>query len=162
MREILLTQNQIALVDDADYDWLNQWKWFASKDRSGNFYAVRHSSKKKSNGHLIKMSRQILGLKYGDKRQADHRDHNTLDNRQGNIRICTSQQNRFNQKPHRNTTSQFKGVTWDRQTGKWLTAIYINKKRNHIGRFILEEVAALAYDMIAIQEFGEFAYLNFN
>ena len=162
MIEIPLTQDQIALVDDADYENLSQYKWYASKDRSGNFYAVRHCSKKKSNGHLIKMSRQILGLKRGDKRQADHINHDTLDNRRNNVRICTSQQNRFNQKPIRNSTSQFKGVTWDKQNEKWLASIYLNKKRKHLGRFIIEELAALAYDMVAIREFGEFAHLNFN
>jgi len=29
MREILLTQNKATKVDDADYNWLNQWKWYA-------------------------------------------------------------------------------------------------------------------------------------
>ena len=43
MREISLSQGQVALVDDADYSWLSQWKWFAYKHRSGNYDAVRHS-----------------------------------------------------------------------------------------------------------------------
>jgi hypothetical protein len=38
MRKILLTQNQIVLVDNDDYKWLNQWKWHARKWRN-NYYA---------------------------------------------------------------------------------------------------------------------------
>lgn len=161
MKKIRLTQGQVALVDDADYDSLNQYKWCAHKHHSGNFYAERISPKKEDKRYTIRMHCQILGLEYGDKRQGDHRNRNTLDNRQCNLRICSYWQNTRNRKPNSNTTSRFKGVSWDKQRSKWRAYIYLNGKLKHLGYWAMEEVAALRYDMVAIREFGEFAFLNF-
>lgn len=161
MRDIPLTQGKVALVDDADYDWLNQWKWYAHKARSGGFYAMRRSLE---NGKYftIRMHRQILGLEQGDKRYSDHQNHNTLNNCRDNIRICTSRQNSMNRESQSNTTSRFKGVSWYKPYKKWVAQICINKKVKNLGYWVIEEVAALRYDMVAIHEFGEFAVLNFN
>ena len=41
MKEIILTQGQRALVDDADFDWLSQWNWRAQYCKNGPFYAAR-------------------------------------------------------------------------------------------------------------------------
>lgn len=86
MKEILLTQNQVALVDDADFEWLSQWKWYAiwSPGIKG-FYAVRRGRLPDGRRSLIRMHRQILGLDMADKRQGDHVNHDTLDNRRENL-----------------------------------------------------------------------------
>ncbi len=162
MKEIPLTQGQMALVDDADYVELSKYKWFAQKNCWGDFYAARKSSMKEGKRFNIYMSRQLLGLDYGDKREGDHQNHNTLDNRRSNIRICTHSQNMRNQKLSLNQTSRFKGVTWSKLYRKWIASIYINGRAKFLGSWDIEEVAALAYDMVAIREHGEFAHLNFN
>lgn len=162
MKYIPLTQGKYAIVDDEDFEWLNQWKWYAQKVRNGYFYAMRNSYQR-GKRHMILMHRQILGLEYGDKRKGDHRNHNTLDDRRDNMRICTSQQNRYNSKANQETSSRFKGVSWEKEDKKWGARIKkINGKNKRLGRFKLEELAALAYDIAAIHEFGKFAYLNFN
>ena len=158
MKEILLTQNQVAIVDDADYEELSKYKWCAWKNRRGVFYAVRNTCGRK--GRLISMSRQILGLQYGDSRQADHINHNTLDNGQDNLRICTNQQNQRNRKSRLNSTSKYKGVCWDKNAKKWQAGLRINKKTRHLGLFLSEKAAALAYNIAAKKYFGKFAYLN--
>lgn len=160
MREIPLTQGKVALVDNADYDWLNQHKWHANEDCSGNFYAARNLPLGNGKYYHIRMHRQILGLKRGDKREIDHKNHKTLDNRRINIRICTHQQNLMNHKLHSNTSSKYKGVYWDKQHKKWRARIYIKGKRKHLGRFEDEKQAALAYNEAAKKYYGEFAFLN--
>lgn len=162
MKQIVLTQGQVTLVDDADYEYLNQFKWHVHKQRSGNFYAARKPPLKNKERTRIYMHREILGLEHEDKRQSDHKNHNTLDNQRVNIRICTNQQNQRNQKLHSNTSSQFKGVSWHKQAKKWVAHITINGEIKHLGYWNMEEVAALRYDMVAIREFGEYAHLNFN
>ena len=159
MKKIKLTQGQFALVDDADYEWLNQYKWYACKIR-GNFYAVRHSPVENRKRHTILMSRQILGLNYGDSREADHRNHNTLDNRRNNIRICTHQQNMGNRKLTLNTSSRFKGVTWDKAKNRWKAQICINGRQTYLGLFLSEKKAALAFNDVSKKYHGEFACLN--
>lgn len=159
MREIPLTQGQVAIVDDADYDWLNQWKWYARKEGL-NFYAARNPLKKSGNTAKIYMARQILGLDEGDCREADHQNHNTLDNRRSNIRICTHQQNMRNRKSFPNKTSHFKGVNWCKRLKNWQVAIRANGKTLYLGRFKDEKEAAFVYNEAAKKYFGKFAFLN--
>lgn len=158
MQKIPLTQGQVALVDDSDCEFLSQWKWYAKKDRSGNFYATRQCPGKP---HLIYMHREILRLKYNDGQQADHKNHNTLDNRRNNLRICTRQENQRNRKLSLNMSSVYKGVYWNKPRRKWRAYIRINKIAKHLGYFDSEKEAALAYDKVAEEYFGEFAHLNF-
>lgn len=40
MKEIILTQGKVALVDDKDFEYLNQWKWHADESLR-TFYAKR-------------------------------------------------------------------------------------------------------------------------
>ena len=159
MKQIKLTQGQFALVDDADYDWLNQYKWFAHKSR-GNFYAGRMSPTKKGTRYAIRMHRQIFGLEHDDKRDTDHINHNTLDNHQENLRICTHRQNMKNQKKRPNTTSKYKGVCWKKKEKKWYVRITVDGNRISLGRFTDEKEAATAYNKAAKKYFGNFAYLN--
>lgn len=162
MKEIPLTQGKVALVDDADYDWLNQWKWCAYRDKKNGVWYAERGTCIDGIQKTFRMHREILGLKHGDPRQADHRNHNGLDNQGYNLRICTPQQNQRNQRIQKNKSSQFKGVSWDKQKKKWKAYCKIDNRQKTLGRFLIEEVAALCYDMTAIREYGEFAHLNFS
>ena len=159
MKEIQLTQEQIALVDDEDFENLNQHKWFAQYDPINRcFYACRDVSYKR-----VYMSREIL--KCPKSYQVDHKDHNTLNNQRHNIRTCTSQENSRNRKPDK-ATSIYKGVGWHNQNQKWRARIHTKDIFDQsvailLGLFNSEEEAAKVYDAAALKEFGEFAYLNF-
>jgi len=157
MKKIPLTQGKFALVDDEDYEWLNQWGWFASQSRK-EYYAVRtdYSNGGKKN---IKMHRVILGLT-GPKQQGDHINGITLDNRRGNLRAVTNQQNSWNQKPTKGS-SKFKGVSWKKEAKKWVVQLMVSGKKIHIGYFNCEIEAAHVYDQAAIKYYGEFKNLNF-
>jgi len=140
MKRIPLTQNQFAIVDDNMFEYLNQWKWYAKWNKHTNsFYAVRGGKTiKGKRQNFISMARVILGLNYGDKRQADHLDHNTLDNRISNLRVVTNQQNHYNQK---NT----KGYCWHKPCQKYLARIKLNGKDIHLGYFRTVKEAHNAY-----------------
>jgi len=93
-------------------------------------------------------------------KEIDHIDGNPTNNNIKNLREVTHQQNLMNQKQQINCSSKYKGVCWDKQNKKWLSYIKINKKVKNLGRFILEKDAAIAYNIKAIELFGEYACLN--
>jgi hypothetical protein len=159
MKRIKLSQGKYAIVDDEDFERLNRYKWFTQ--RSGNtFYAVRNSPIEKGRQRTISMHREILALRFGDPRQVDHRNHHGLDNRRDNLRICTHRQNMQNMNPHKNGSSAFKGVCWNKEAQKWVASIRVNGKPNYLGYFVSEKEAAKAYDEAAAELFGDYARVN--
>ena len=159
MKEIKLTQNKVALVDDADFEWLNKFRWSAHKDNN-TFYAVRHTPRDKNyKQKTIKMHRLILGLLYRDRKLVDHRDGNGLNNQRDNLRICTHSENAQN-KISRYGTSRFKGVCWHKKDKKWQASIVFQGRTTYLGQFDSEVQAAKIYDKKAIELFGKFAHLN--
>lgn len=150
MKKIRLTQNRFALVDDKDFEWLNQWKWCCS---SG--YAVRRVGDKH-----VKMHRIIVGLKPGNVLQTDHIDGNRLNNKRHNLRVCTHTQNNHNRQKIRGS-SCYKGVHWCNRSKKWVSRIRICKKLKLLGYFESETEAAKTYDRVAIKYFGAYAFLNY-
>ena len=166
MKKIPLTQGKIAIIDDCDFEWLSQWKWFAVSQgsHSKDFLAARRLSndeKKTEHGCNIYMHREIAGLKRGDKRDVNHKGHHTIDNRRQNLRICTRKQSNGNRRPCQNTSIKFKGVCRDKARIKWMACIRVDRRQKYLGRFESEINAALAYDRAAVETFGEFALLNF-
>ncbi len=91
----------------------------------------------------------------------DHVNGDPSDNRRINLRVCTIQQNRMNEKKRPGKTSKYKGVHFHRLRNKYVAQIKVNKKKSYLGIFKSEKEAALVYDDAAKKLFGEFAYLNF-
>jgi len=161
MKKIPLTRGMVALVDDTDYERLNTWKWYASKNSgSYNSYAVRGIKVAKNKQTIQMMHRVILGLQPGDGRQTDHRDGNGLNNQRTNLRVCTATQNGQSRRKMVLGTSKYKGICWNHRDSKWRSRIYVNRKRIHLGYFSSEKTAAAAYNQAALKHFGEFALLN--
>ncbi|MFH1882746.1 MAG: HNH endonuclease [Planctomycetota bacterium] len=152
-RLIPLTQGKFAIVDAEDYDRPAQHKWCAVKGRD-TFYAQRGS-----NGRVVSMHREIMRAPKGV--VCDHKNHNGLDNRKSNLRLCTSAQNQYNKKAKKGCSSRYKGVVRRGAYKRWRARIGFNRKRIHLGDFADEKQAAMAYDDKAAELFGEFAYLNF-
>lgn len=152
MKNIPLTQGQVAIVDDEDFGVLSAYKWHAHwMPRSKTFYARREEA-----GVIISMHRIVCGV--GPGQEVDHRDHNGLHNWRNNLRPCTTQQNIWNQRKKK-SRSAWKGV---KPCGsKWRAQITVSGKRIHLGYYVEEKDAAIAYDKAARRYFGEFAYLNF-
>lgn len=155
MKKIPLTQGKFALVDDADYDWLMQWKWYAIRNDKGSWYAQGYVYNKH-----VRMHRLIIKAPSGV--DVDHINGDGLDNRGHNLRLCTNSQNQHNQKTRRKGTSSiYKGVSWHRSSKRWQVLINYNKERIYLGLFTNEIEAAKVYDKKAIELFGEFARTNF-
>lgn len=145
-----------ALVDDEDFALVSRYKWYVSTEG----YAV-HSVWDKGKCYTLKMHRLILGLGPGDPCQADHANHDGLDNRRSNLRLATISQNAGNRRKQSGTVSRYKGVCWASREQRWRDTIRVQGKRISLGYFDAEAEAARAYDAAAVHFFGEFACLNF-
>lgn len=160
MKLIPLTQGKLAQVDDEDYDYLMQWKWFANK--VGNtFYAKRNTPTIESKRNTIIMHRLIL--KSENDMLIDHIDGDGLNNVKSNLRVCTKSENNRNRKSVKGSTSKYLGVhfyTSKTNYTAWIAKIRHNKILYRLGYFKSENDAALAYNKKAQELHGEFANLN--
>lgn len=139
MKEIILTQKQVAVIDDNDYKIVKDYKWYAIISKTKRTYYAASTINKK----MVQMHRLILKASTGQ--LVDHIDGNGLNNLRENIRICNKTENNRN----RHSTvgvSKYKGVTWHKPTKKWRARITVNSKKIHLGLFLLETSAAEAYD----------------
>jgi hypothetical protein len=107
----------------------------------------------------ILMHRLIMNAQDGQ--FIDHINHHTLDNRRDNLRICSQQENNFNRPLSQANTTGYKGVCYLKTTGKYQAQIQHNRKAVYLGLFESPIEAALAYDVKALELFGDFACLNF-
>lgn len=159
---------KFAQVDDEDYDFLMQWRWFyVYKKTSSNYYIVCNFNLGNSKWQVKIMHQLIIGKK--EKLVIDHIDGNTLNNQKHNIRHCKNNENVLNKRKYKNGSSIFKGVTISEKKDKnwakrWMSRIQVNNNSIYLGIFPYtkdgEIKAAKAYNDAAIKYHGEFSCLN--
>lgn len=157
---IPLTQGKNAIVDDEDFDFLNQHKWYARNNGKGTFYAVRRYRCKPNYKEIktVRMHRLIMNVRNG--MEVDHINGNTLDNRRCNLRIVNRRENCQNM--HIKSTSKYPGVSWRKDIKKWHAEIYFEGKNRHLGFFENEKEAYNTYKKACreIEENGELNVRN--
>jgi hypothetical protein len=154
VKKIPLTQGKFALVDEEDYEYLMQWKWYYAKG-----YAVRMGSQPKR--VAILMHRIVLErMGFKDFESSDHINRQRFDNRRANLRPVSLEQNNMNRGKQKNNTSGYMGVSWHKQGKKWRVRFRADGKYRSLGLFDDKKEAALAYNEAAKKCHGEFAVLN--
>ena len=158
MKLIPLSRGLFCKVDDADYEFLMQWKWYAQPATGGGYYATRNlviGSKRRT----LHLHRLLVGSVEG--LQVDHINRDKLDNQRGNLRLATPSQNQANRKVRSSVTSGFKGVHKFKNGRGFMAQITIARAHKCLGYFSHPEDAARAYDRAATTAHGAFAFLNF-
>lgn len=148
--------NLFALVDDEDFEHLNQWKWSADKRRK-TFYAIR-SVAKDGRRTTVRMHVEIMGARPGV--EIDHQDGDGLNNQRLNLRPATEAQNQWNVTKRGGETSSYKGVSWCSRFQRWKSHISVNGVHTFLGSYPSEELAAAAYNFAARRAHGAFARVN--
>jgi hypothetical protein len=155
MKRIPLTKGKEALVDDEDYEYLMQWKWYYHGHYAGR--NLPRANGKQRNIFMHPVIAGLLGLHKGHL-DIDHADGNKLNNQRANLRIATRSQNKGNGVRYVTNTTGFKGVTQFRD--KWMARIQLDGKRVYLKCWGTPKEAALAYNEAASRYFGQFARLN--
>lgn len=151
MKEIRLTQDRVAIVDDDLHDWLNQWKWYYKQGYAcRNEYVPIHRT--------IRM--HVVINQTPDGYSTDHMNGNKLDNRRNNLRTVNHHQNGLNRGLQINNTSGFKGVYWHKRDRKWRAQVRINGKKTYIGAYADKQDAALAIEAAIKKHHGEYGRIQ--
>lgn len=152
MKEIVLKTGEVATVDDEDYQRVTAHRWY-------RLIAGKATRKIYAQSTAGTMHRLIMGY---PTRKIDHKDGNGLNNQRQNLRLATDIQNARNRRKQSSpSSSRYKGVGFNKRTGKWRADIGDGGRVITIGYFTDEIAAARAYDDRAIRLHGEFACLNF-
>jgi len=131
MKTLPLSQGKVAIVDDADYEFLSQWKWSYSGPEGG--YAIRRTSKKDPiAGRRVYLHRVIAKAQEGD--IVDHINRDRLDNSRGNLRTVSAQHNVINRPIHSRNKTGVKGV-YVNPAGKFIVNMSLNNRTKYLGTF---------------------------
>lgn len=149
MKEISLTQGQVALVDDEDYEFLSKLS-FKLDSKGYPRLCGKESIVCLHNLLFPKKERFVI----------DHIDRNPLNNQKHNLRYVSRAGNLKNSNKY--SDYRYTGVALYHHNGKtqWTAQIMLNKIRHYLGRFSTPERAALAYNEAATKHFGDLATLN--
>lgn len=156
--KVPLSHGKVALIDPEDAERVMGISWHAVRNpREG--WRAQTKILVGDRWKTVKLHRVILGTPDGV--EVDHQNGNSLDCRRGNLRECTSAQNKQNRRRYRTSKSPYKGVYFANRERLWVAEIQCNKKRQRLGYFQTAKEAALAYDVAARELHKDFARLNF-
>lgn len=147
---ILISKNSISVVIN--------YNWYLGK----NGYPVTYGTvdNKIRYGKGIKLHKLLFpNIEKG--LVVDHINHNKLDNRMENLRVCTSKQNSYNTKKSINSKYKYKGII-QQNNGLWTARIHKDGNLYEIKDIDTDKNAAYTYDMMAEELFGIYAGKNFN
>lgn len=159
MKELILTDNSAAIIDDNDFEELSKYNW--TRNKSGYVYRMRTKEERNDPNFpkTILLHRQIMNvLKESRKIIIDHKDHDKLNNQRTNLRLCNQSLNGINKRTFNKETG-YKGVQPAFKT-RFRATITKDKVYYRLGIFKTAEEAAQAYNDKAIELYGEFAFLN--
>jgi hypothetical protein len=161
MRIVTLTKGYSAQVDDADFEFVSQWKWYVQV-QGGRIYARRDTWDKQTKRRVkIYMHRALMAPP--QHLHVDHIDHDGLNNQRSNLRVATNSQNSANGR-HSVGRSGYRGVEIVARcrAAPFSAYISVDGRKRHVGRFHSAEEAAIARDVAALKQYGQFAKLNFS
>lgn len=157
---IPLTQGMATIVDPEDYEKVAKHSWAAHWHPVLGAFKATGAIKQEDGKYKYQiLHRFILDAPAG--MDVDHINHDTLDNRKCNLRVCTHSENLMNQKRSKANTSGYKGVHWHKKSKRWVAQVRKEGKTVYCKLFVSKEDAARAYDAAALEHHGEFASINF-
>ena len=133
--------------DLEDYDKIKTYCWYLSNNKylaAGNKNLLFHRLIMNCESNMV----------------VDHINHNKMDNRKSNLRVCKQNNNSANCKVSKNNTSGVTGVCWNNKRNKWEAKIMVNRKTINLGRYNNFEEAVVARKQAEEKYFGEYSYDN--
>ena len=146
--KIFTSDGNIILIDTEDYDKIKKYCWSIAT----NGYV--QSRDYDSNNSMVLIHRVIMNAPKN--KIIDHKNHNVLDNRKENLRLCNQYNNMANQNLSKANTSGYKGVYWSNEKDKWYVKIGYKNNNIHLGYFDNIEEAFKTRKKAEEEYFGEY------
>jgi len=154
MKKYIQLKHGTAIVDEQDFDKINQYRWKSSfVGKAKTPYATSSHF-----GRTVYMHRLVMDAPKGT--VIDHIDGNGLNNSSDNLRFVTYSQNNMNQPIRCDNTSGHKGINWCEDRQKYQVYINIDRKRKSLGRYKTLEEAIYVRDHAVKAHYGEYAREN--
>ena len=139
---VTLTKGYKAVIDVEDVPSVEAYNWRV-QTKGNNAYAVRSEPIGGGKQTTVRMHRQITDA--SPETQVDHIDHNGLNNKRQNLRLCEGIHNTWNARRRCNNTSGYKGVSWSGAMSKWRARINVKGEEHRLGYFDTPQEAHQAY-----------------
>ena len=152
---IYFLNGSFFIIDASDFPAVSEFSWSLGK----RGYPVAHTSRRAESGHRTFPLHRFL-MNPEDGYDVDHVSGDKLDNRRANLRVCSHQQNMFNQKMRSTNSTGYYGVSKMKSTGRYEAYIHFDGKKKYLGTYMTAEEAASARDKAATRLFGVYARLN--
>jgi hypothetical protein len=146
-----------ALIDAADLPATAGYTWYQGVGTCGHVFRVE--GRQGGTSKPVYLHRVVAQAPPG--LHVSHQNGDPLDCRRDNLLLLTAQQKSSRSKKRQGTTSRYRGVSWQRQIGRWTAYLRRDGRQYHLGTFQDEEAAARAYDQAARKAFQQHASLNF-
>lgn len=149
-----------VLIDIEDLECIENTKWRVDKYSGG---VVRTDRLEDGSRKTTLLHRTIMGKYFDIKgKDIDHKNHNRLDNRKANLRICSRLENTANRRHQKNNTSGYIGVHLHSDgNGRWVASASYDKNYYYLGSYSQPEEAAAVRDFFVSVVHGSYAYFNF-
>lgn len=146
--KIPLLRGGYTLVDKEDYDKYSKYVWY--KNAQGRVVSVLKGKARPP----VRLHRVIMNAPKGY--EVDHINHNPLDNRRENLRICTHSQNMKNLKLRCDNSTGYRGVSPYGKSGKFRCTITCDGKTYYFNSFDTPEEAYERYKEMSKKLHGEY------
>lgn len=150
----------VIMDDEIATRIFDRWQWHPIIDRRGIVY-FQSTRRVNSEGSELLLHREVYKYFHPEENiegfHIDHINANWSDNRRENLRKATSSQNQMNRRLNANSKSGHKGISWDKEKGKWRARASINGIEKHLGFFLLKEEAIGVYCRYIMEKHKEFA-----
>lgn len=143
MKHITLQDGEKVVVDDRDYERVSKYTW--SKAYTGNTRLIVTNI---DDRHVTLPT----FIKEGYVQVTKNNDFT-----RGNLKEASKDKYT---RPHNKSSSQYKGVHWNKRLKRWTTTIFVDGKKKYIGSFQKEVDAAMAYNDAVDLYWGGEGYKN--
>lgn len=115
-------------IDLEDIEKVKPYRWCLYKSLSSDTFYVQSTGRKYF--CRVPLHRFITNCPKG--KEVDHINHNGLDNRKSNLKVCTRAENMLNKVMYKNNKSGYRNINWNKSNKVWVVRV----KRNNIDKVI--------------------------